>query len=183
MWVLGVFFMKIEIAKRFSENPLDDCNLVYLDTNFGLQIRWEIGYKYHCCYPSLFRKLYEPHLYPGAQVLKVFDEYFGDFQTNQRISYLGCKISNLNVCAVGLEPNPKHVEYLQRMCEASKSCVYRVVINTRVGVGAHSSTAEVRRPLGSFERSRSVFSSWRLAVTWRETGALMWGRTMFLEMK
>ena len=39
MWVLGVFFMKIEIAKRFSENPLDDCNLVYLDTNFGLQIR------------------------------------------------------------------------------------------------------------------------------------------------
>ena len=44
----------------------------------------------------------------------------------------------MKVCAVGWEPNPKHVEYLQRMSEAYKSCGYRVVINTRVGVGAHN---------------------------------------------
>ena len=66
-----------------SENPLDNCNFVYLDmgTNFGVQIRWKqleiliFFFKFDC------RKLYEPHLYPRAPVLKVFDQYFGDFQT------------------------------------------------------------------------------------------------------
>ena len=29
----------------------------------------------------LFRKLYEPDLYPGAPVLPIFDKYFGEFQT------------------------------------------------------------------------------------------------------
>ena len=38
---------------------------------------------------------------------------------------------------------------------------------------SHKSTVEVRRPLRSFERSRFVFSSWRRALTGRETGALM----------
>lgn len=44
-------------------NLLDGCHHVYLDmgTNRGVQIR----------------KLYEPHLYPDATVLPVFDKYFG----------------------------------------------------------------------------------------------------------
>ena len=46
------------------------------------------------------RKLYQPHLYPDAPVLKVFDEAFG---ANRNLS---------QVCAVGLEPNPKHTERL-----------------------------------------------------------------------
>lgn len=28
-----------------------------------------------------YRKLFEPHLYPRAKVLPVFDKYFGRFQT------------------------------------------------------------------------------------------------------
>ena len=40
------------------------CDSVYLDvgTNIGVQLR----------------KLYEPHKYPGAPVLRIFDEVFGD---------------------------------------------------------------------------------------------------------
>ena len=36
-----------------TENPLDNCNFVYLDmgTNFGVQIRWELV---HSCSPTLF---------------------------------------------------------------------------------------------------------------------------------
>ena len=48
----------------------------------------------------------------------------------------------MKVCAVGWEPNPKHADYLQKMTEAYKSCGYRVVINTRVGVGAHNTRTE-----------------------------------------
>lgn len=44
-------------------NPLDNCYHVYLDvgSNVGIQVR----------------KLYEPHLYKGAAVLKLFDQHFG----------------------------------------------------------------------------------------------------------
>ena len=51
----------------FKINPLDDCQYVFLDlgTNFGVQIR----------------KLYEPHLYPRAEVIQVFQKYFGEFKT------------------------------------------------------------------------------------------------------
>ena len=66
-----------------TENPLDNCNFVYLDmgTNLGVQIRSKkIEIQFH--FPNFgFRKLYEPHLYPKAPILKVFDQYFGDFQT------------------------------------------------------------------------------------------------------
>ena len=55
---------------------------------------------------------------------------------------LKTKIYNMKVCAVGWEPNPKHADYLQKMTEAYKSCGYRVVINTRVGVGAHNTRTE-----------------------------------------
>ena len=46
-----------------SKNFLDGCRHVYLDmgTNIGIQIR----------------KLYEPHLFPDALVLPIFDKFFG----------------------------------------------------------------------------------------------------------
>ena len=64
------------------------CKHVYLDvgSNIGVQIR----------------KLYEPELYPGSSILKVFDEYFGSNITTRR----------REVCAMGFEPNPHHMERL-----------------------------------------------------------------------
>ena len=46
-----------------DKNFLDGCQHVYLDmgTNTGIQIR----------------KLYEPHLFPNALVLPIFDKFFG----------------------------------------------------------------------------------------------------------
>ena len=59
-------------------------------------------------------------------------------------TFIKTNISNLKVCSVGWEPNPKHVDYLQNMAEAYKSCGYRVLINTRVGVGAHNMRTQVK---------------------------------------
>ena len=66
------------------------------------------------------------------------------------------------MCAVGWEPNPKHADYLQRMTEAYKSCGYRVVINTRVGVGAHNTRTEFVETINDGDRD------WGAAV--REDG-------------
>lgn len=60
----------------------------YLDvgTNVGVQIR----------------KLFEPQLYPGAAILRHFDEAFG----TSRASLQG-------LCAIGFEPNPLHTPALK----------------------------------------------------------------------
>ena len=61
-----------------------NCTHAYLDigSNIGVQIR----------------KLYEPHKYTGAAVLPIFDTYFGRDITSRCAA----------VCAVGVEPNPRH---------------------------------------------------------------------------
>ena len=55
-----------------SKHFLDGCHHVYLDmgTNTGVQIR----------------KLYEPHLFPNASVLPIFDKFFGPI--GERLSLL-----------------------------------------------------------------------------------------------
>ena len=72
-----------------SSNPLDGCYHVYLDvgTNVGIQIR----------------KLYEPEKYPNASIHKFFDEHF----KRNNVS------SSRHICAIGFEPNPRHVSILQ----------------------------------------------------------------------
>ena len=69
-------------SSRKTENPLDNCNFLYLDmgTNFGVQIRHLFDLFTFNLF-LIFRKLFEPDLYPGAPVLPVFDKYFGEFQT------------------------------------------------------------------------------------------------------
>ena len=54
---------KILGGESEDENFLDGCQHVYLDmgTNTGIQIR----------------KLYQPHLFPNASVLPIFDKFFG----------------------------------------------------------------------------------------------------------
>ena len=80
-----------------------DCHHFYLDmgTNIGVQIR----------------KLYEPNKYPKAKLLKVFDDAFG---TADR-----CK-----VCAIGIEPNPTHVEWHGKLQGALRGAGAGVLVIT-----------------------------------------------------
>lgn len=81
-----------EVADGISISPLlrrwQECSQgIYLDvgTNVAVQIR----------------KLYDPHKFPVATVLPVFDEYFGQ--------------DRRKVCAVGFEPNSAHTEYVEKV--------------------------------------------------------------------
>ena len=58
-----LFWYVYQTTSEGTGNMLDGCYHVYLDmgTNLGVQIR----------------KLYQPHLFPNATVLPVFDKYFG----------------------------------------------------------------------------------------------------------
>jgi len=74
------------------------CEHLYLDvgSNIGVQIR----------------KLFEPHKYPGAPVHSLFDASFGAAAGGGR-----CR-----VCAIGVEPNPRHrsrLGQLQRRLSAA----------------------------------------------------------------
>ena len=84
---------------------LDNCQYIYIDmgTNIGIQIR----------------KLYEPYLYPKAQVLPLFQEIFGNHSNE--------------VCSIGFEANPLHDSYLK---EYERYCLKR-----RWRVKIYSSTA------------------------------------------
>ena len=44
------------------------------------------------------RKLFEGHKFPAADVLPIFDKYFGPVQERD----------SSTVCSVGFEPNPEH---------------------------------------------------------------------------
>ena len=57
-----------------------------MGTNIGVQIR----------------KLFEPHKYPNASVLPVFEQLFGP-------------APRCGVCAIGIEPNPRHAARLHRL--------------------------------------------------------------------
>jgi hypothetical protein len=86
-----------------AKNELDGCFHVYLDvgSNVGIQVR----------------KLFEPKLYPDAQVLPVFDKYFGPISTNGQ--------RNNTVCAIGFEPNAHHTKALKDIEQAHKACGWR----------------------------------------------------------
>ena len=82
-----IFVSTTPLVSSTLSFDLRECSGVYLDigTNIGVQIR----------------KLYDPHLFPRAKVLPIFNYYFGD--------------DRRNVCAIGFEPNPKHAGYLERL--------------------------------------------------------------------
>jgi len=95
-----------------SKNFLDGCRHVYLDmgTNIGIQIR----------------KLYEPHLFPDALVLPIFDKFFGPIGERDLRS----------ICSVGFEPNPMHNDVLRDLEEKYQTCGWRVYIFPSTGVGS-----------------------------------------------
>jgi len=94
-----------------AANPLDGCLHVFLDlgSNRGLQIR----------------KLYQPHLYPLAPILPLYQRYFG--APGQR--------SLQELCTVAFEPNPAHADHLKALAANYSTCGIRVVI-MEAGVGA-----------------------------------------------
>ena len=63
-----------------EQNLLDDCYHVYLDmgTNTGVQVVClQLTDLKVYQYFEQIRKLYQPHLFPQAKVLPVFDRFFG----------------------------------------------------------------------------------------------------------
>lgn len=48
------------------------------------------------------RKLFEPHLFPGATILRHFDAAFGTDRAHMP-----------GLCALGFEPNPRHTATLK----------------------------------------------------------------------
>ena len=62
-----------------ERNFLDDCYHVYLDmgTNTGIQVVCMCMMFRFNFFLIQIRKLYQPHLFPEAQVLPVFDKFFG----------------------------------------------------------------------------------------------------------
>ena len=69
------------------------------------------------------RKLYEPHLFPKAQFLKIFDTYFGETEIRQ-------KIVGQSVCAVGFEPNANLARGLKNLEAAYNKCGWKTKFHT-----------------------------------------------------
>ena len=78
---------RLTSVKIPQKSEFADCKLVYLDvgSNIGVQVR----------------KLFEPSRYPAAEVLPVFDQYFGKSRNK-----------TTNLCAIGVEMNPIHTRRL-----------------------------------------------------------------------
>ena len=64
------------------------------------------------------RKLYEPNLFPQAQFLPIFDEYFGRNEVR------------FSVCAVGFEPNANFSKGLKDLEFAYKKCGWKTKFHT-----------------------------------------------------
>ena len=98
---------KLETKKTIGgkgKNMLDGCYHVYLDvgSNIGVQVR----------------KLYEPELYPEADVHAVFNYQFGSIEERN--------LDNRIICAVGFEPNPHHTKYLKQVESSYNKCGWNV---------------------------------------------------------
>ena len=91
---------------------LDGCYHVYLDvgTNVGIQIR----------------KLYEPEKYPDAKIHRIFDEHF----KRKNVTSTG------HICAIGCEPNPRHVPILQSKFEKVWKSIFFSILEYffRIGI-------------------------------------------------
>ncbi|KAG5186974.1 hypothetical protein JKP88DRAFT_288469 [Tribonema minus] len=81
-------------------------------TNYGIQIR----------------KLYEPHLYSGAKVLPLFEEHFGS--------------SREGVCAISIEPNPRHTPRLEALETAYRAQGWNIAILTNTAAYDRHTTLE-----------------------------------------
>ena len=107
-----VDFKKAQLSGNSRTTLGPDCLHFYFDfgTNVGIQIR----------------KLFEPELYPGSQILPIFDSYFG---------YALERRDPGAVCAIGVEPNSAHEERLKNLESAYNNHSWYTKIFTRTGIG------------------------------------------------
>lgn len=114
--ILVGLFMASETGTRTDEpkSEFAHCKQIYLDvgSNIGVQIR----------------KLFEPSRYPNAEVLPIFDQYFG---TNRKHSP--------GLCAIGIEMNPTHTMRLSTLEKHyTQSCGYSVRFFKETAASTHN---------------------------------------------
>jgi hypothetical protein len=73
------------------------------------------------------RKLYDPQQFPGAAVLPIFDRVFGSQRSG--------------VCAMGVEANPHHTQYLEQLNGFFKSRGYQAVVLTETAASIKKGSA------------------------------------------
>ena len=102
-------------------NVLDGCFHVYIDlgSNIGVQIR----------------KLFEPELYPDAEMHPIFNSNFGAIGERKDTK------NPLSICAVGFEPNPSHTKYLKEIETSYNKCGWRVMFFTETAVSNREGNA------------------------------------------
>lgn len=117
-WLPGILHA---VAASLQQEELvsphaDGCARVYVDvgTNIGVQLR----------------KLYEPHLFPGAPVLPIFDRYFGADREKDR-----------SLCAYGFEANPSLSRRLRALERAYRARGCRIHIFTETAAGTRDGIA------------------------------------------
>ena len=113
--------LRVMKKEQNKTNILDGCFYVYIDlgSNIGVQIR----------------KLFEPELYPEANVHPIFNSYFGSIEERKDTK------NPLSICAVGFEPNLSHTKYLKQIETSYNKCGYQVMFFTETAVSNRDGNA------------------------------------------
>jgi hypothetical protein len=75
------------------------------------------------------RKLYDPQQFPDSAVLPIFDQMLGSQRSG--------------VCAIGVEANPHHTQYLTTLNTYFKQRGFQALILTEVAASVHGGTASL----------------------------------------
>lgn len=131
----------------------DGCWHVYLDvgSNIGVQVR----------------KLFEPHLYPGALVLDLFESRFHI----DRLKPVPLTVINphfthntnltSHICAFGWEPNPQHTDWLHILEIAYHQNGWRTKFLTETAVGvSDEEKATFYFHKGNLGWQTTIFPTW-----------------------
>ena len=82
------------------------------------------------------RKIYEPHLFPDAKFLPIFNKYFGDINSR----HLNVQ-DGYSICAVGFEPNPKHSKRLKDIEMSYLKCGWKAKFHTETAAAHYNGLA------------------------------------------
>jgi hypothetical protein len=102
VWITVIMARIVTPGETVGQPEFAHCKMVYLDvgSNIGVQVR----------------KLFEPARYPQAEILPLFDHFFG---TNRN--------RTPGLCAIGIEMNPKHTMRLSALeYHYTQTCGYSV---------------------------------------------------------
>ena len=117
------------VNSKSSKNLLDGCYHVYLDvgSNVGIQVR----------------KLFEPELYPGSEVLGIYNSSFGKPDERRRVNSEHSRTEDTKtLCAVGFEPNSHQTRKLKLLEDSYNKCGWFVKFFTESAVSDHEGQGE-----------------------------------------